>query len=217
MDLKKLIEICKKKIDKKEDVFNFLDEHDFSAKLSEKDFNKLKNKIKKYSNVKKEQLEKNKKYWMLISNPLKWGDGEEPFRVNQLLYDLDEVSWTINKNTDITHQMKKGHKGIIKVSKDKRNIDERSDNEGNIVEKLLSGIYGIFEVIEDEDGDCTYELDNGEWRVNIKMINNFYRDGQIVDKDKAIKYLGNDVFFSIPSREISKKSYLEIIDFQKKL
>jgi len=214
VDLKKLLEICKSKIDK---GFRDKEIEDFILSTQgEEVFSELKEGIDMYFTFKEEQETKNEKYWMLIINSLKWGDGEKPFKVNQLLYDLDEVSWTINKNTDITHRMKKGHKGIIKVSKDNRGLEDRRDEDGNIVDVLVSGIYGFFEVVEDEDGDCTYELENGQWLVNIKVIDNFYRKNKIVDKEEAIKYLGN-VFYSIPSREITKKSYLGIIDFQKTL
>jgi len=216
IDLAKLQKICESKIDNKEDVFDFLEDN-FIDSLSDREMSELENYINDYILVKEGQLEKNQKYWMLITNPSKWGEGEEPFKVNQLLYDLDEVSWTINKNTDITHQMKKGHKGIIKVSQDNRSRNDKCDDEGNTVDELVSGIYGIFEVVEDEDGDSTYELEDGNWLVNIKMINNFYEKDKIVYKDDAIKYLGKDIFFSIPSRKISEKSYLEIIDFQKTL
>jgi len=214
VDLKKLLEICKSKIDK---GFRDKEIEDFILSTQgEEVFSELKEGIDMYFTFKEEQETKNEKYWMLIINSLKWGDGEKPFKVNQLLYDLDEVSWTINKNTDLTHRMKKGHKGIIKVSKDNRGLEDRRDEDGNIVDVLVSGIYGFFEVVEDEDGDCTYELENGQWLVNIKVIDNFYRKNKIVDKEEAIKYLGN-VFYSIPSREITKKSYLGIIDFQKTL
>jgi hypothetical protein len=216
VDLEKVLKICKSKIDNKEDAFAYL-ERNFSDSLLDKEMNQLENDINQYLFFKEELSGKNKKYWMLICNPLDWGEGEKPFKVNKLLYELDKESWTINKNTDITHKMKKGHKGIIKVSKDNRIEDERCDDEGNIVEKLISGIYGTFEVVEDEDGDCTYEVENGEWFVNIKMINNFYKEDKIIDKEDAIRYLGKDIFFSRPSRDILEKSYVEIIDFQKTL
>ena len=195
VDLQKLLKICKNKIDNKENIFDFI-EINFSDSLSNEEMSKLKKEINDYLLFKEEQLVKNQKYWMLICNSLKWGEGEEPFKVNQLLYDLDEVSWTINKNTDITHKMQKGHKGIIKVSKDNRSVEERMDDEGNIVDTLFSGIYGIFEIVEDEDEDCTYEDVDGDWFVNIKIINNFYKDKKIIYKGQAEKYLGEDVFRS---------------------
>jgi hypothetical protein len=69
--------------------------------------------------------------------------------------------------------MKVGHIDIIKVSDDKRTEVERCDNEGELVNKLDAGIYGIFEVVEDEDGDCTYESEFGKYFVNIKVIDKF--------------------------------------------
>ena len=216
VDLKKLLKICKNKIDNKENIFDFI-EINFSDSLSNEEMSKLKKEINDYLLFKEEQLVKNQKYWMLICNSLKWGEGEEPFRVNQLLYDLDEVSWTINKNADITHKMKKGHQGIIKMSKDERTENDRFDDKGNIVDKLLSGIYGVFEVVENEDGNCTYEVENGDWYVNIKIIHNFYINEKIVQKEKAEKYLGEDIFRSYQSREILEKSYFDIIEFQKTL
>jgi len=209
-ELNKLLEICKKKIDNGKDALNFLE-----SNFSEEVFLELENNLNNYIDEKENRNKKNKKYWMLICNPLDWGEGEEPYLVNELLYNLDEVSWTINKHTDITHKMKEGHRGIIKVSKDNRTKEERCDEKGVVVEKLTSGIYAIFEVIQDEDGDCTYETKNDEWFVNIKVIDNLYRKNKIISKEKSIEFLTENIFFSRPSREISKVSYEKIIEYNK--
>ena len=107
---------------------------------------------------------------MLICNPKLWGDGSEEFEANELLFDLDthEELWKINANTNMERQMKIGHKGIIKVSEDSRSKESRTDNEGNIVPLLESGIYGLFEIVEHEDGSC---------------IDEYYDDLKINNKD----------------------------------
>ena len=214
----KLLQICKSKID---DGFTYDDLIDFiESNGNESIFSKIKEKVEDYIDNKIENVNKNKLYWMLISNPQKWYDCTEAYhQVNQLLWDLDEdsiESWKINGHTDMELQMKVGHKGIIKVSDDKRTEVERCDDEGELVDKLDAGIYGIFEVVEDEDGDCTYESESGEYFVNIKVIDNFYAKGTNISKEKSRELLGINVYNSIPSRQIEKKLFEKIVKFQTK-
>ena len=213
----KLLQICKSKIDdgfSHEELISFIKSNE-----NEILFSKIKEEIEDYIDKKMQNEQKNKLYWMLICNPLMWGDGSETYEVNELLYNLNENNiepWKINARTDMERQMKVGHKGIIKVSDDKRTEAERCDDEGEIVDKLDAGIYGIFEVVEDEDGDCTYETEDGYYLVNIKVIDNFYRKGINISKEKSRELLGVDVYNSIPSRKIDKNLFDRVVNYQTK-
>ena len=213
----KLFQICKSKIDKGfsfEEIVNFIESNG-----NEELFLKIKKDVQKYIAKKIEDNNRNKLYWMLICNSQKWYEETEEYMCNGLLYDLNENDiepWKINGHTDMELQMKVGHRGIIKVSDDKRTEIERCNNEGELVEKLEAGIYGIFEVVEDEDGDCTYESEYGEYFVNIKVIDNYYAKGTNISKEISRKLLGPNVYNSIPSRKIDKKLYENIINHQPK-
>jgi len=151
---------------------------------------------------------------MLICNPKLWGDGSEEYEVNELLYDLDthEEFWKINANTNMELQMKVGQKGIIKVSKDSRSKEARKDDNDNIVSLLESGIYGLFEIVADEDGNCIDEYYE-EFSVNIQMFDNFYKNGINIPKEKSRELLGESVYNSIPSRKIDKVLYENLVNY----
>jgi len=213
----KILEICKHKLDNKvkiEEVKKFVIE-----KHSEDVWQEIHKDVSEYNNVQKRIREKNKRYWMLISNPSAWYDEKGDFIVNKRLYELDENKiqhWKIDGTKDITEQMKEGEKGILKVSDDKRTEDERADEEGNIVDKLNAGIYGIFTIVKDEDGDCIYEDEDGYWFVNIKVINNFYSKGKMILKNDAIELLGNKVYSRMGSGEIDENIYERILEYQER-
>ena len=195
-------------------------------------FNDLKNEIMKNTNYKNisqntiDEIEKfyNKyqrkpKYWMLISNPAKWDDGDNQHEVNNNLLSLDENSiefWKINDRTDMELAMKAGDLGIIKVSEDTRSIKNRTDKNGEIVPILNSGIYAIFEVIKDEDGDITFENEDGNWFVNIKVIDNLFAKDKIIDKDTSMKLLGENLYKSVPSTRITKEVFDKVLDYIEK-
>lgn len=217
IDMDKLEQICKSRID---DGANLDDIKDFIvSKQNEDVYLTLEDNIKSYIDMKSECNEKNKLYWMLICNTEMWGEGTEQYEVNSLLYNLSEESiepWKINQRTDMELQMKEGHRGIIKVSEDKRTKLARLTYEGEEIPLLQSGIYGIFEVIRDVDDDCTYENTNGDWFVNIKVIDNFYAQDRIIPKEKAIELLGKNIYNSIPSTKINKKVFENILNYQGK-
>jgi len=211
-DMITLLQIAKSKIDKGatfEEIEKFVKDIHGQGVMD-----KIKIDIEDYLSLKNKNREKNQPYWMLICNPKLWGDGSDEFEVNELLHDLDthEELWKINANTNMELQMKIGHKGIIKVSEDSRSKEARTDMDGNVVPLLESGIYGLFEIVEHENGspiDEYYE----EFSVNIQMFDNFYKDGINISKAKSRELLGENVYNSIPSRKIDKKLYESVVDY----
>lgn len=209
-DLKLLLQIAKSKIDRGE---NFDDVKTFIVSIhGVKTFERIENDI--FEHVKRKEIlkEKNKSYWMLISNPLKWGD-ELEYMFNDTIFNLDEnniIEWSINKNTDISFQMKEGELGIIKISEDSRTITQRTDNNSDVVPLLEAGIYAIFQIVKDDEDYVTFEDKNGDYRVNIKVIDNFYNKGKQISKEKSIEILGESKFKSMSSTKIDKKQF-EII------
>lgn len=209
-DLKLLLQIAKSKIDKGEtfdDVKTFI-----VSSQSNEIYGQIEDEIIEHIKRKEILKEKNKSYWMLISNPSKWGD-EPEYMFNDTIFNLDEnniIEWSINKNTDISFQMKEGELGIIKVGEDNRTITQRTDNNGDVVQLLEAGIYAIFQIVKDDEGYVTFEDENGDYRVNIKVIDNFYNRGKRISKGKSIEILGETKFKSMSSTKIDKKEF-EII------
>ena len=110
-----------------------------------------------------------KEYLRLICNPDKYFENEKDnYKVNELLKSTKTIKWNIGKLKDISI----GMIGIIRVSQDNRPLSLL-----NGLPKLKSGIYGIIEVIE--------KLGNEE--IEIQIINNFFTNGQIIDKNQALK------------------------------
>lgn len=207
-ELKLLLQIAKSKIDKENMDFVAIESF-IVSRNGNVVFNKIKDEILKYIEIKKIQKEKNKSYWMLISNPLKWGEIPEHM-FNETIYNLNEneiVSWTINKNTDISLQMKEGELGIIKVSEDKRTIAQRTDKNGNVVSLIEAGIYAIFEIVKNGEGDVTFKDKDGEYLVNVRVIDNFYSKNKQISKEKSIEILGENIFKSLSSRKIDKRQF----------
>jgi len=160
-----LIQIAKSKIDKGATLQEI---EKFIIDIHGQDFmDKISTDVEDYLDLKNKSREKNQPYWMLICNPKLWGEGSNEYEVNELLYDLDthEEFWKINTNTNMELQMKIGQKGIIKVSEDTRSKEARKDENGNLVPLLESGIYGLFEIVADETGNCIDEY-YGEFSVN---------------------------------------------------
>ena len=154
----------------KYETFEELKQHILKTKNGHQTFDAIKIDLENYYN----KYGRKKKYWMLICNPKLWGDDTEEFEVNELLYNLNKhniESWKINARNSMDIAMKAGDLGIIKVSEDNRNKALRMDDDGHIVEKLEAGIYAVFEIVKDEDGEVTWESTNGNFYVNIKTIN----------------------------------------------
>jgi hypothetical protein len=153
------------------------------------------------------------KYWMLITNTSKWNSGYNQFEVNDNLLNLDLESWRINKKTDMELQMKKGDLGIIKVSEDGRSKINRTTDNGEVMPILNAGIYSIFEIVEDEDGEVTRKSTDGDFYVNIKVINNLFANDKNISKENSIKLLGENLYKSIPSTKIDKSIFDKVIKY----
>jgi hypothetical protein len=209
-DLNAILSICKKRIDIDENYDDLKAMHGVDV------FTQIEAELQSYIEKKNARYEANKPYWMLISNPSMWGDATDKYEVNQLLFNLNNETiqaWKINHHTSMERQMKTGELGIIKVSDDKRTKAERTNDDGEILPLLDSGIYGIFEVVEDEDGDCTYLAENGDWYVNIHVIDNFYAKGKNISKEISKELLGDNVYNSIPSTKIDKKLFNNVVNY----
>lgn len=212
-DMITLVQIAKSKIDKGatfKDIEKFItDLHDQNV------MDKIRTDIEEYINLKNEYREKNQPYWMLICNPKLWGEGTDEFEVNELLYNLDthEELWKINANTSMHLQMKIGQKGIIKVSEDTRSKEMRTDENGDLVPLLESGIYGLFEIVDYENSGSPIDEYYDEYMVNIQMFDNFYKEGVNIPKEIAKELLGENIYNSIPSRKIDKSIYENVVKY----
>ncbi|MDD2652197.1 MAG: hypothetical protein PHX44_04015 [Sulfurimonas sp.] len=208
-DLKLLVQIAKSKIDKDDETFEQI-EMFVVSKHGADVFDNIKDEIIEHIERRKLIKEKNKRFWMLISNPQKWGDDIPEYAFNETILNLNDeeiIQWSINKNTDISLQMKEGERGIIKVSEDKRTIQQRTDENENIVPLVESGIYGIFEIVKDDENFVTFEDEYGDFYVNIKVIDNFYKKSKQISKQQAVEILGEDIFNSMQSRSIERKQF----------
>ena len=84
--------------------------------------------------------------------------------------------------------------------------------DGNLVPLLESGIYGLFEIVEHEDGSPIDEYDD-EFSVNIQMFDNYYKSNVNIPKEKSRELLGENVYNSIPSRKIDKSLYENVVKY----
>ncbi len=134
-------------------------------------------------------------YLYLMCNPYKWhGEGhKDNYEVNELLYNLTETSWHVGHLKNIFV----GMQGIIKVSRDDRPqyfLDEHNET------KLLSGIYATFEV-------TNFSPDKKEGKVNIRVIDNFFQNNKIIDKEKSKEILGDNKFNAMSQGYINSDIY----------
>lgn len=211
-----LIQITKSKIDKGDTL---QDIEKFVINIHGQNvMDKIRIDVEEYIQIKKAIQEKNKKYWMLVSNPLLWGDEDSAFKVNEIFKNLhkqeDGEWWKINDNTNMELKMKIGERGIIKISDDHRDIESRTDKNGKIVPLLEAGIYGIFETIPayDDEKKCVQISDGLHW-VHIKLIDNFFDKGMNISKEKSIELLSENIYKSQSSREIEKFTYENIVKY----
>jgi len=216
-DKKTLMDIIKSKID---GGWNFNDIQEFVIMQQDNDmFLEIKNEIENYFQVKQDINDKNKKYWMLICNPSDWEDDDDynTYHVNETLKNLhnkeDGEWWKINDKTNMELKMKVGHRGIIKISNDTRNENFREDNDGNIVPLLDAGIYGIFEITNDHEGDYVYKFDNGYWYIHITMINNYFDKNINISSTKSKELIGETIYKSQSSRELDEVLFNRVIKY----
>lgn len=147
-------------------------------------------------------------YWILLASPDKWfGEREENnYMVNDTLLNLDEYSWRVDKRyfTDASI----GDHFIIKIGKDNRSMKRRTSPNGNVVDTLESGIYGIGKICS----SLYFDKEDKNYKINIKISNNLYSKNSIINSETAEKVLGND-YSSMYSKKIERNKYNNIISF----
>lgn len=143
---------------------------------------------------------------MLIASPDKWfceSCGENA-KVNETLLDLENQSWRVRE--DYFQDAKIGDKCVIKISQDKRSIEKRTLENGEVVDSLESGIYAIAEISQELYFDKAEQCH----RINVKIIDNLFRDNILIDAEMAEEILGSD-FTSQSSKRIEEKKYNHIV------
>jgi len=145
-------------------------------------------------------------YWILVASPDKWfceSCGENS-KVNETLLNLENQPWRVRE--DYFQDAKVGDKCVVKISQDKRSIERRTLENGEVIDLLQSGIYAIGEIAQelyfDEKDSCH--------RVDVKITNNLFKDNQVIDAAMAEKILGND-FISQSSKRIDEDKYRHIL------
>ncbi len=161
-------------------------------------------------------IKEQEEYLYLICSPDKWfGEGsEENYQVNELLYNLSKTDWGISRLKNIYE----GMLGIIKVSRDDRLkyiLDEYD------VERLQSGIYATFRVV-------SFNPDKKNGKVEIKILDNFYHQNRIIDKETSKEILGDkfssqsqgyidENIYDLVYKAVDKIEYQELPKKRKKL
>ena len=143
-------------------------------------------------------------YWLLLAAPDKWFCDEciENARVNNVLKDMDIQPWRVQEK--YFRDAKNGDKCIIKIGNDKRSIERRTLENGEVVDQLEPGIYALAEIIEE-----LYLDEKNIHRIKIKVSDNLFKRNKIIDADMAEKILGQD-YFSMYSKAIEETSYRNV-------
>ena len=120
-------------------------------------------------------------YWLILCNPDEWFGSKvrENANVNDMLFNIEEENWRVRESH--FKDVKIGDLGIIKVGEDGRSKERRTLSDDRIVEKLNAGIYAIFEVVKDKNNRVSY-FENDTFRINFKVINNLFKQNNIIDK-----------------------------------
>ncbi|MCX6077175.1 MAG: HNH endonuclease [Campylobacterales bacterium] len=136
-------------------------------------------------------------YLYLMCNPDKWfGEKHlDNYKTNDILYNLSSHAWSVShlKNIHI------GMLGILKVSRDDRAIDLLKKHN---VAKLESGIYATFEVID-------FIPDRIDGKVTIKIVDNFFHQNRILNKEKTKEILGDK--YNAQSQGYIHKSIYDLV------
>ncbi|MDX9744309.1 MAG: DUF262 domain-containing protein [Arcobacteraceae bacterium] len=145
-------------------------------------------------------------FWLLIAAPDKWfcDSCKENANVNDALFNLSTQTWRVGE--DYFKHAEIGDKCIIKVSKDNRSIERRTLKNGDIVDILESGIYGLGEIIQ----EINYDSQDDCHRIRIKITRNLFQEHEIITQEIAEQVLGND-FISLSSKKIDNKKYHDIL------
>lgn len=147
-------------------------------------------------------------YWILVASPDKWfcDSCELNANVNDILLNLTTQKWRVRE--DYFQNARVSDKCIIKISQDTRAQKNRTLENGEIVDVLEPGIYGLAEIIEELYFD-DYEQCH---RIEIQCTKNLFQLKEIIDRSTAEKILGND-FVSQSSKKIEEKKYYDIVDY----
>ncbi len=151
-------------------------------------------------------------YWILVAAPDKWfGEScQKNANVNDTLLNLTTQSWRVRE--DYFQNAQIDDKCVLKISKDTRSIERRTLSNGEVVDTLESGIYGLGEIIK----ELYFDKEEQCYKITIKVIKNLFLMNEIIKQDMAEKILGND-FTSQSSKKIEEKKYqsiLSIIDIE---
>lgn len=157
-------------------------------------------------------MELSMNYWIMVASPDKWfcENCQQNANVNDILLNLTTQPWRVRD--DYFQNAQIGDKCIIKISKDTRSIERRTLDNGEVVDTLESGIYGLGEILK----ELYYDTQDQCHRVMIQITKNLFRTNEIIAQDMAEKILGND-FISQSSKKIDEKKYqgvLSIIDIE---
>lgn len=154
----------------------------------------------------------NMNYWLIIGAPDKWfcDKCNDNASVNSVLEELDIQSWRVREA--YFRDVKIGDKCIIKIGEDKRSIERRTLESNEVVDVLEAGIYALAEISKvlylDEEDE--------QFRIQIKVIKNLFKNQKIITRDMSEKILGSD-YRSMSSKQIEKEKYdkvLSIIDIE---
>jgi 5-methylcytosine-specific restriction enzyme B len=150
-------------------------------------------------------------YWLILCNPDEWFGSkvQENANVNDMLFNIEEENWRVRESH--FKDVKIGDLGIIKVGEDGRSKERRTLSDGRIVEKLNAGIYAIFEVVKDKNNRVSY-FENDTFRINFKVINNLFKQNNIIDKLHS-KELLKGYYNQQSSVKIEKNIFENVIKF----
>jgi hypothetical protein len=128
----------------------------------------------------------------LIARREKWDYGEQIYNVDNILRTFTEETWWKGNLKEIYI----GMNGLIKIGEDKN-----SDNfyEQKNCKKLKAGIYCTFKITEIVDDNT----------IKIKILDNFYKMGNIIDKEKLIQMIGEAYYTT------QKPRYIDCTDYEK--
>ena len=140
-------------------------------------------------------------YWLLLASPDKWfcDKCNENANVNETLKNLEKQSWKVRK--DYFKDAKIGDCCIIKISKDNRSIERTILQNGNVIDLLDSGIYALGKISKE-----LYLDDDNEYRIEIEITRNLFKEDKIINSEISEKILGGD-FFVQGSKKIEKEKY----------
>lgn len=129
----------------------------------------------------------------LLTTRKKWGSSEDFFQVDRFLRERTDEDWWIGSLKNIS----KGMLGIVKVAKDP---NSEAYYEKNGSKKLYAGIYWTFEVT----------TITGDGWIKIRVLDNFYKKGKIIDKETLIEIPGIDFFKAQGPRYLPCEDYERI-------